>query len=114
MRDAQRTKHRYKRPELLQAGCCRLVVLGFEVGGKWPEDSLDFLCKLANARTRRVPQFLRQSAARAFAHRWSGLMAVAAQKALAASLLHLPLHVEANKAGSPPALSDLLADARWV
>ena len=110
MRDAQRTKHRYKRPELLQAGCCGLAVLGFEVGGKWPEDSLDFLCKLANARTRQVPQFLRQSAARAFAHRWSGLMAVAAQKALAASLLH----GEANVDGSPPALSDLLADARWV
>ena len=45
-RDAQRTGHRCKCPELRQAGRCRLVVLGFEVGGRWSEDSLDFSASL--------------------------------------------------------------------
>ena len=45
--------------------------------------------------------------------RWSGLLAVAAQRAVAASLLELPLAGECNVAGQAPELQVVLADVRW-
>ena len=45
--------------------------------------------------------------------RWSGLLAVAAQRAIAASLLELPLAGECNLAGDAPELHEVLADVRW-
>eukprot|EP00973_Karenia_brevis_P030742 4239389-Karenia_brevis.AAC.1 len=61
-----------------------------EISGRWHPDALDFLSRLARCRARAAPALLRASAARAWSSRWSGLLALAAQKALAASLLHLP------------------------
>ena len=50
----------------------------------------------------------------AWVHRWSGILSVAAQRAFAASLLELPPAAELGAAGDPPALHELLADARWL
>ena len=47
-------------------------------------------------------------------HRWSGLAAVAAQRAFAATLLELPLGGEDTMDGPVPAAHDVLADARWT
>ena len=44
--------------------------------------------------------------------RWNGLLAVAAQRALATTFLELPLHAEPCAAGPAPDLHELLADAR--
>ena len=74
---------------------------------------MEFLRSLARARARTVPRWLREATAQASAYRWSGLLAVAAQRAFAASLLELPLRPEASFEGAGPCLSDLLADARW-
>ena len=46
--------------------------------------------------------------------RWSGLVAVAAQRALATTFLELPLHAEPCAAGPAPDLHELLANARWT
>eukprot|EP00439_Symbiodinium_sp_Y106_P038075 s5160_g4.t1 len=43
---------------------------------------------------------------------WSGIPDVAAQRALAASLLHLPLANECRGGGAEPALHELLVDVR--
>ena len=51
--------------------------------------------------------------AQALANRWSALLAVAVQRAFAATLLHLPLEGELQD-GEAPACSDLLADARFL
>ena len=91
MDTAARKKREQTYPELLEARRCRLVVLAFEVGGRWSDESLDFVRRLARAKARSQPEWLRASAAQAYVHRWSGMLAVAAQRAFAASLLELPL-----------------------
>ena len=110
---AARRKARDTYPELSRARRCRLLVFGVEVGGRWSDDAVDFLRRLARARAREAPQLLRPSVAHAFLFRWSGLVAVAALKSFAASLLELPLVGESNVDGELPSVSDLCADARW-
>ena len=106
-------KRRRVYPEVARAQRCRLVVFGLEVGGRWSEEALHFLKKLAKARARDAPTLLRNSVAHAFLYRWSALVAVAAHRAFAASLLELPLLGESNVDGAEPGLSGLLVDARW-
>ena len=98
--------------ELLAARRCRLVVLGVEVGGRWGDEAVDFLRRLARARVRALPPWLKVSATQGFIHRWSGLAAVAAQCALATSLLELPTGGEVHMDGDAPPIYDVLADAR--
>ena len=114
LRDARRRKRRQTYRELRRARRCRLVVLGFEVGGRWHEESVDFVRRLARARALQAPAYLQRATAQSFAHRWSALLAVAAQRAFASSLLELPLQGEVNLDGEAPAQSDLLADGRWA
>ena len=113
LREARRKKRRHTYPELRRSQRCRLVVLALETGGRWSEDALEFLRSLARAKARTAPRWLRAATAQASASRWSALLAMAAQRALAASLLELPLRPEAAFEGEGPSLSDLLADARW-
>ena len=110
---ARRRKER-KYHELLAARRCRLVVLGMEVGGRWREEAQRFVLQLAKARARTVPALLRPSARAAFAHRWTGILAVAAQRALAATLLELPVDDAEGVDGEPPLLEDVLLDARLI
>jgi hypothetical protein len=108
---AQRKRRTY--PELVRARRCRLVVFGMEVGGRWGDEAVSFLRLIARARARDAPAQVRTAAQVAWGVRWSALVAVAGQRAFAASLLELPFAGECNAAGVPPALHELLADARW-
>ena len=99
---------------VVRAQRCRLVVFSLEVGGRWSEEALVLVRKLARARARDAPRQLRASVFHACLHRWSALAAVAAQRAFAASLQELPLARELNVDGEPPCFSDLLADARFL
>ena len=65
MDTAARKKREQTYPELLEARRCRLVVLAFEVGGRWSNESLDFVRRLARAKARSQPEWLRASAAQA-------------------------------------------------
>lgn len=114
LHEAQRKKRRRTYRELRAARRCRLVVLGIEVGGRWSPEAIDLLRKLVRVRARAAPAYLRAATTQAFACRWSGLLAVAAHKAFAASLLALPLQGEVCIDGDAPAMSDLLTDARWA
>ena len=58
------------------------------------------------------PAALQTAAGSAWVVRWSSLLAVAAQRAFAASLLELPLAGERNVAGDEPELHEVLADVR--
>ena len=91
---------------------CRLVVFGIKVGGRWSDEARDFVLQLAKAKARATPAILRQSATLAWVNRWSGILAVAAQRAFAASLLELPLDNLVCLDGDTPLLGDLLEDAR--
>ena len=74
-------------------GCsrCKLVVVGIAVGRRFGAEAAAFLCRLAVARAREVPARLRTATRQAFLHLWMGMLAIAAQQALAHSLLEPPL-----------------------
>ena len=90
------------------------VVFGIETGGRWSEEAATFLRLLAQARAASAPVAVRRAAQAVWVYRWSGILSVAAQRAFAASLLELPAATELGAAGDPPALHELLADARWL
>ena len=81
------------------------------VGGAWSLEAARFVRLLARCRARSVPPSSRPAAISAFAQRWSALLASAAARAFAASLLSLPLAGTGNIDGELPALSELLADS---
>ena len=79
-------KHRQTYPELSRSRRCRLVVFGVEVGGRWATEAASFLRMLARVRAASAPPALCPTAQNAWVQRWSGIISVAAQGALAASV----------------------------
>ena len=67
----------------------KLVVLGVEVGGRWSEETRTFLSRLAKARARTELPLMRRRAEQAWRMRWGSMLACAAAKAVASSLLDL-------------------------
>ena len=55
--------------------------------GRWGTHCIDLLPRLARERTRGMNVRLRRGAAIAHLHRWSGVVAVALQRAVAAAVL---------------------------
>lgn len=87
----------------------RLVVLGIEVGGRWSQESADFLRLLAQHKARAVPAPSQQTTTTSRISRWSAILAHAGMHAFAASLLSLPADELANGEGVLPPLGHLLA-----
>ena len=107
VRRARRRKRRVY-PELLRGGPHALVVLAGEIGGRWHRDALDFVHRLT-LRTRRAPRVLRASAAQAWDRRWWALISVAAQDAVAASLVEGAVAAWPSPTGfDEPHLGDVL------
>ena len=110
LQEARRRKERKYR-ELLAGRRARLVVVALEVGGRWSEESASFLQQLAHCKARAFPAILRQSLTQAYLQRWTGLLAVAAHRAFAASLLELPID-EAAADGFEAPMEEVLREAR--
>ena len=70
---------------------CHLVVFAVEIGGRWGSEPATFLGLLARARAARAHAAIHSALRAAYVSRWSSIIAVAAQRALASSLLELPL-----------------------
>ena len=86
---AQRRKERTY-PELVGPRTrSRLVVLAGEVGGRWSSETCTFVRLLAIARARSEPSILRTRVELAWRLRWAALLACAAGRAFASSLLGL-------------------------
>jgi len=92
-------------PEFESARRARLVVIGVEVGGRFGAEAAAFLAAS-------LPPLLRAAACAGWVHRWSGILAVAAMRAFAASLLELPLGGDICDAGEAPDLHEVLAEVR--
>ena len=107
-----RSRKEGKYRELLSTRRCRLVVLAMEVGGRWSTEALQFVQLLAKARARGVPRILRAATQVAFTQRWTGMLAVAAQRALARTLLEAPVSAVVGTDGDAPVLEDVLAEVR--
>ena len=75
----------------------------------------EFVHLLAKAKARTVPLLVRPAAKAAFLHRWTGILAIAAQRAFAATLLELPVDDDAGGVdGDEPVLEAVLGDARLI
>ena len=85
MIDAERAKRR-RYHELLHGRHARLLVLSCETGGRWGRDALHLVRLMAKQKARSAPLLLRRSAELAWSARWWGLLCVAAQDTLAATL----------------------------
>ena len=92
-------------------GRARLVVLGIEVGGRWSDEAVHFVRQLAKARSKNVVASLHQSAKLAWQRRWSVMLSVAAQRAVADSLLERRSCRVFD--GSTPSVQDVLSGDRY-
>jgi len=72
-----------------------------EIGGRWGPEPAAFLRLLARARAARAHSAVRTALQAAYVSRWSCIIAVVAQPALASSLLELPFDTVASAAGEP-------------
>ena len=97
-------------PELLRRGPQRLL-LACEIGRPWNDESLRLVATLVRSRALRAPAPLRGAATQGWYKRWWGLLSVAVQNTLAATLLGSPpVHAPMPGAQAPP-LQDVLHDA---
>ena len=107
------TRRRMERtyPELSgRFGRARLVVLACEVGGRWSEETNNFLLQLAKAKARGVPQPLKTSAKQSWLMRWRSILACAAAKAFAQPLLEQRGGTGVD--GPTPSLTEVMSDSR--
>ena len=107
MKAAETDKGR-RYPALVHSTRCRLVVLAGEVGGRWSETTVRFIEALAKHRSKTAQRRLHKSTQLAWEHRWWGMLAVAAQDSLAATLLDDAPHLLHGWEGAGPSLGELL------
>ena len=67
-----------------------LVVLALEVGGRWSSETQAFITQLARAKARSESQLMRRRAEQAWRLRWGSILACAAARAVASTMLELP------------------------
>ena len=110
--EARRDKERTY-PELVGPGArARLVVLALEVGGRWSPEATDFVSQLAKAKARSEPFLVRRRMEQAWRLRWTGLLACAAARSFAASLLGL--HGGRGADGFAPRSHEVECDHRFA
>ena len=63
------------------------MVLAADVGGRWSEEARAFVSQLAKAKASSAPHVLAGRVRHAYHHRWSSILACAAARAFALSLL---------------------------
>ena len=101
---------------LICSGLCSLVTLAFETGGRWNDEAIDLVDRLALYKAQQAPQALRRSVQLAYVSRWSAMVSVAVQDAIAASLLAPACRalVLDQSAAPAPTLDKLLDSQRWA
>ena len=109
-----RRKHEDDYSELVGGSRARLLVLGCEVFGRWDPEALGCLVALSRHKAREAPELLRSSAALAWHRRWLSLLSVAAQVALAETLVAPGCPHLTELGAEPPPLGDLLAEQRGL
>ena len=100
-------------PELTgENGRCRMVVFAVEVGGRWSSESIQFIRLLAKDRAKQEPERLRVRAALAWQRRWCNILGIAAQRAIANSLLERGRVSRA--VGGMPSVHDVMTDEKFA
>ena len=114
---AERDNNHTYRP-VLESGLGELYCLGHEVFGRWGRQAVKLLPLLARERARGMHPRLRRGTALSYLTRWSGLIAIGFQKAVATAVLRdtgadlLAYHVAGADAASRGVASRLIRSAR--
>ncbi len=99
-------------PELLSSSRLRLLTAGVETGGRLSREASELLSELASFRSISEPQALRASMARAWRARWTIMLSVACQDALAATLVDDGVRfLDSVSTGSPSSVDVWLNEA---
>ena len=98
-------------PELVASPVVRLVTVAMEVGGRMSTSTRQLLRQLARAKARAAPAALRAAARTAWVARWTSLLSVAAQSALAATLVDDAVVVLDGTDGATPSHADVCLDS---
>ena len=110
--EARRRKERTY-PELLGHNRrARLVVLGVEVGGRWSQETQQYVSQLARAKARGETNLMRRRAEQAWRLRWGSILACAVARTVATTMLELPDARGAD--GDTPASQDVEQDGRFA
>ena len=112
LKEARRSKEATY-PELCRGdGRARLVAIAGEVGGRWSQETKDFLWCLACEKSKSSPRLLQGSARVGWYRTWCCLLACSTAKAVACSLV--------GHRGSPgsgdqvPSAHEVLTEARYL
>ena len=112
LEEARRRKERTY-PELSGAGGrARLAALAATVGGRWSQETAQFLRGFALFKSEGTPELLRERVKLAWLRRWQNLLACGAAKAFALSLLERRLTVGAGC--TPPPVDEVVREARYA
>ena len=95
------------------AGRVRLETLACEVGGRWSQNCITWIGKLAKHKASGELFHLRRATEYAWYKRWWSLLSVAAQRAFALSLIEVDCDAMKPLADFEPKLGDVLADVRY-
>ena len=106
----ERANHERTYRDLHRHGRAKLVILGCETGGRWDPEVHGVLLGLALAKSRDAPRRLQKSAALAWGRRWINMLSVAAQAALAETLVAPGSNHLTEIDGDAPEIADLLLD----
>ena len=99
-------------PELSGEGRrARLVVLAAEVGGRWSQETADFLNAMAKAKAEEHPRILQGRVRDACVRQWSALLACCLARSLAVSLLER--RPVPGTGGDIPSVHEVVRDARF-
>ena len=98
-------------PELADTSVIHLVVAATETGGRLNSEALTLLDSAADSRAQTEPRVLRRQAARTWRSRWLGMLSIAAQDALAATLVCEGTSLLDAATGGAPACTDVWLDS---
>ena len=97
-------------PELVGSSVLQLVVAAIEVGGRMCREARDLLVSAAEARAQCEPAVLRRQAARSWRARWTAMLSVAVQSAVATTLVQEGVALLDAPAGQVPLSVDVWLD----
>ena len=106
-----RKRHHYR--DVVATQGATFLVLGCEVYGRWSQNALQIVKKLAVLKAAEAPETLRKSAQHGWASRWWAIVSVGTQRAIAEALLrHGGVDLQASPATQPaPPLAEMLMAA---
>ena len=103
-------ENRVTYPELVGSSRLRLVTAAVETGGRLSKEARRLLEEAAAVRARAEPKYLRGAVARALRARWTAMVSIAAQDALAATLVDEGTSILDAPDGAPLLGADLWLD----